>query len=176
VVYSAARGATLEHEPLEEETSVTSVDSIPRFPGESPEYRSARKALLTAEIELRRMVAEVAAQRQRLPRGGEPQDYVFDEMQSGLVTRTRLSELFAEGKPSLIVYSFMYGPEMERPCPACTSLIDGINAYTAQIGQRAGIVVVGKSPIAATTGTTWPRTRMASSYRPVTSSSSATGA
>lgn len=40
-----------------------------RFPGESAEYRRARNSLLGAEIELRRSIEAVAAQRRRLPRG-----------------------------------------------------------------------------------------------------------
>jgi predicted dithiol-disulfide oxidoreductase (DUF899 family) len=55
-----------------------------RFPGESGEYRSARNQLLEAEIELRRAIERVAAQRRALPRGGVvPQDYVFEEVASG---------------------------------------------------------------------------------------------
>jgi hypothetical protein len=51
-----------------------------RFPGESAEYRAARDELLRAEIELRRQVESVAAQRRALPLGGEaPTNYVFTE-------------------------------------------------------------------------------------------------
>src|SRR5438874_2292757 len=41
-----------------------------RFPGESDEYREAREALLEAELELRRHIEAVAAQRRALPLGG----------------------------------------------------------------------------------------------------------
>jgi len=37
----------------------------------------------------------------------------------------RLSELFA-GKPTLIAYSFMYGPKMDHACPNCTSILDAL--------------------------------------------------
>ena len=50
-----------------------------RFPGESEEYRAARDALLASEIELRRAITAVAAQRAALPLGGEaPHDYEFE--------------------------------------------------------------------------------------------------
>ena len=50
-----------------------------RFPGESAQYRQARNALLAEEIELRRHIERVAAQRRALPPGGElPQDYLFE--------------------------------------------------------------------------------------------------
>jgi predicted dithiol-disulfide oxidoreductase (DUF899 family) len=42
-----------------------------RFPAETDEYRQARDRLLQAEIELRRDVEAVAAQRRALPLGGE---------------------------------------------------------------------------------------------------------
>ena len=41
-----------------------------RFPNESSEYRRARNALLAEEIELRRHIERVAAQRRALPPGG----------------------------------------------------------------------------------------------------------
>src|SRR3984957_11534357 len=49
-----------------------------RAPGESAEYRAARNALLAEEIELRRHIERVAAQRRALPPGGEVKgDYRF---------------------------------------------------------------------------------------------------
>src|SRR5579859_2473827 len=55
-----------------------SVDPAIQFPGESREYRLARNQLLEAEIELRRTIERVAAQRRALPPGGAvPDDYVL---------------------------------------------------------------------------------------------------
>ena len=125
-----------------------------RFPGESETYRIARDRLLEAEIELRRQTEATAALRRALPPGGEiPVDYVFDEADAALTGAdnakpVRLSELFADGKDSLIVYSFMYGPAMQRPCPSCTSILDGLNGSVPHIRQRTNLVVVAKSPIA----------------------------
>ena len=45
------------------------VDPV-RIPNESAEYRAARTALLAEEIELRRHIERVAAQRRALPPGG----------------------------------------------------------------------------------------------------------
>ena len=51
-----------------------------RWPGESDEYRQARDELLSAEVDLRRQIEAVAAQRRKLPLGGQvKQDYVFEE-------------------------------------------------------------------------------------------------
>src|SRR3954454_7065929 len=75
------------------------------FPGESPEYRAARNRLLEQEIELRRAMEAVAAARRRLPPGGIlPEDYTFQ----GPGGDVRLSELFAAGRDSLAIYSFMF--------------------------------------------------------------------
>ena len=70
-----------------------------RFPGESERYREARDELLKAEIDLRRQIEAVAAQRRKLPLGGEAQDYTFQEWDAaaGAVRPIRLSELFEDG-------------------------------------------------------------------------------
>jgi len=87
-----------------------------RFPGESDSYRSARNELLEAEMEFRRNIEAVAAKRRQLPLGGRvEQDYVFDQSTGDSVQPVRLSELFAPGKDSLIIYSYMYGPNMAEP-------------------------------------------------------------
>jgi len=124
-----------------------------RFPGESEQYRQARDELLRAELDLRRRVEEVAALRRRLPRGGTlPQDYAFEEGGSDLddrdtVRTVRLSELFAD-KDVLLLYNFMFGPKMEKPCPMCSSFIDGLNANARHLEQRIALAVVARSPIA----------------------------
>src|SRR5215475_6071092 len=76
------------------------------FPGESPEYRTARDALLNQEIALRREMEALAAARRKLPTGGlVPRDYVFDgEGPSGAQVNVKFSQLFAPGKNSLVVY------------------------------------------------------------------------
>jgi predicted dithiol-disulfide oxidoreductase (DUF899 family) len=80
------------------------------FPGESAEYRAARNRLLDQEIELRRAMEAVADARRRLPPGGVvPEDYVFQAHgPDGTPARVRLSELFAPGKNSLVIYSMMF--------------------------------------------------------------------
>lgn len=120
-----------------------------RFPGESPEYRQARNDLLEAELALRRQVGEVAAMRRKLPLGGRvEQDYVFEELDNaGAVRQVSLSSLFEPGKDSLILYSFMYGPDWEKPCPLCTSLVDGFDGNAQYVRQRANFVVVAKAGI-----------------------------
>ena len=124
-----------------------------RFPGESAAYRAARDELLQAEIELRRQTEAVAAQRRALPAGGEiPEDYVF-EGEEGPV---RFSELFGD-KSTLVVYSYMYGPKMEQPCPSCTSIMDAINGEAVHVTQRVALAVVANSPLERILAFTTPR-------------------
>lgn len=119
------------------------------FPNESARYRQARNVLLAEEMELRRQVERVAAQRRALPPGGElREDYVFEGAGAdGRPARVRLSELFAPGKDTLAVYSFMFGPERERPCPGCTHFLDALDGAARHAAQRVNLAVVAKSPL-----------------------------
>ena len=114
-----------------------------RFPNESEDYRRARDALLAEEIELRRHIERVAEMRRGLPAGGKvPNNYRFGG-ENGPVT---FSELFAD-KQTLAVYSMMYGPTRERPCPMCTSLLSAWDGEAADVEQRIALAVVARSPI-----------------------------
>ncbi len=113
------------------------------FPNESAEYRAARNALLAEEIELRRHLERVAAQRRALPAGGEiPQDFELVS-ESGAV---RLSGLFGD-KDTLMVYSMMYGPQRKAPCPSCTSFLSAWNGTAVNLRERVAIAVTARSPI-----------------------------
>jgi predicted dithiol-disulfide oxidoreductase (DUF899 family) len=114
------------------------------FPNESAEYRAARTALLAEEISLRRHIESVAAQRRELPPGGEVRgDYRF----LGENGPASFDDLFG-GKQTLAVYSYMFGPQRERPCPMCTALLGPLDANARDIGQRMALAVVARSPIA----------------------------
>jgi len=114
-----------------------------RFPNESAEYRRARTELLAEEIELRRHIERVAAQRRQLPLGGPvPQDYVFQ----GEEGPARLSQMF-DGKQSLLTYNWMFGPKRARPCPMCTSMLSALDGEMPDILQRVGFAVIARSPI-----------------------------
>jgi predicted dithiol-disulfide oxidoreductase (DUF899 family) len=137
------------------------------FPGESAEYRAARDRLLEQEIELRRAMEAVAVARRELPPGGVvPEDYVFQGRgPNGAPGDVRLSQLFAPGKESLIIYSMMFprdpgddrpGPEggqtallplVEGPCPSCTALLDQLDGASEHVAQDLNLAVVAKSPL-----------------------------
>ncbi|MGO4525923.1 DUF899 family protein [Microvirga sp. 2MCAF35] len=114
-----------------------------RFPNESAAYRAARTALLAEEIELRRHLERVAAQRRALPPGGEViGDYRF-EGENGPVS---FADLFGAHE-SFAVYSYMFGPQRDRPCPMCTNLLGALEGNGADIQQRMALAVVARSPI-----------------------------
>jgi predicted dithiol-disulfide oxidoreductase (DUF899 family) len=131
------------------------------FPGESAEYRAARERLLEREIELRREMEAVAAARRELPPGGVvPEDYVF----VGAGGDVRLSELFAPGRDSLVIYSFMFPrdpsddrpgpatgdtaqlPLAEGPCPSCVAFIDQLEGLAEHAAQQINLAIVARSP------------------------------
>jgi len=140
-----------------------SVDPDIRFPGESGEYRRERNRLLEAEIDLRRAIERLAAQRRALlPGGAVPDDYRFEEAVEG-GGEVRFSELFAPGKDTLVVYSFMFPrssgdtrpgpasgetarlPRAETPCASCTSILDSLDGAARRLAQRLNLAVVAKS-------------------------------
>ncbi|MDQ4028773.1 MAG: DUF899 family protein [Actinomycetota bacterium] len=135
------------------------------FPGESAEYRAARDRLLQREIELRRATEGVAAARRELPPGGPvPEDYVFQGVgPDGAPTNVRMSELFAPGKDSLVIYNFMFprdpgddrpGPKSgqtallplaDGPCPSCTAFLDQLDGAAEHVNQHVNLAVVAKT-------------------------------
>src|ERR1700675_4637537 len=114
-----------------------------RFPNESAEYRRAREALLAEEIELRRHIERVAEQRRALPPGGEvKKNYAF----VGETGPASFADLFGD-KNTLVIYTYMFGPQRERPCPMCTSLLSAWEGEVPDIVQRVALAVVARSPI-----------------------------
>ena len=114
-----------------------------RFPNESAVYRGARQALLAEEIELRRHIERVAEQRRALPPGGEVTgDYRF----VGEHGETDFAGLFGD-KQTLAVYSYMFGPQRERPCPMCTSLLSAWDGEARDVEQNVALAVVARSPV-----------------------------
>lgn len=137
------------------------------FPDESTEHRAARDRLLAKEIELRRAMEAVAVARRELPPGGlVPEDYVFDGLGlDGAPSKVKLSELFAPGKDSLVIYNFMFPrhPQDERPgpgegstarlkredgpCPSCVAFLDQLDGAAEHVEQSVNFAVIAKTPL-----------------------------
>src|SRR6187551_3189260 len=122
-----------------------------RYPNETQEYRAARDALLKDEHELVAKTKAVAARRRALPPGGAlKEDYTFQWASAGKVgkklgERVTFSELFG-GKNTLILYSWMFGPNWDKPCPSCTSLMDGFDRSWYAVSRDAAFAGVAKAP------------------------------
>jgi predicted dithiol-disulfide oxidoreductase (DUF899 family) len=114
------------------------------------------------------------------------EDYAFQGAgPDGRPTQVRLSQLFAPGKDSLVIYSMMFPrysgddrpgpatgatarlPLTEGPCPSCTALLDQLEGMVRHSEERVSLVAVAKAPLeriltfAAERG--WQRLRLLSS-------------
>jgi predicted dithiol-disulfide oxidoreductase (DUF899 family) len=85
--------------------------------------------------------------------------------QDGAPADVPLSELFAEGKDSLAIYSFMFPrdpgdltpgpaggktallPLAERPCPSCTALLDQLDGAAVHVAPLVNLAVVAKTSL-----------------------------
>jgi predicted dithiol-disulfide oxidoreductase (DUF899 family) len=118
-----------------------------RYPNESQAYRDSRDALLREEQELVEKQRAVAAKRRRLPLGGRlKENYTFQWAVDGKVGQpVKVSELFAD-RTTLLLYSFMFGPGWDKPCPSCTSLMDGFDRTWYSVSQDAAFAAIAKAP------------------------------
>lgn len=114
------------------------------FPGEDESYAKARKSLLAEEIDLRRKIARVAAQRRALPPGPlMSAAYRFRDADGAVLS---LEDMFG-AHDTLVSYFWMYGPERDRPCPMCVNWLGAVNGNANDIGQRVALKIIGRSPV-----------------------------
>ncbi len=57
-----------------------------------------------------------------------------------------LAEMFGQ-HDTLVIYSYMFGPQREAPCPMCTSLMGGFDHKIADIRRRVAVAFTARSPI-----------------------------
>lgn len=116
---------------------------------------------------MRRAMEAVAVARRELPPGGPvAEDYVFQGARAdGSAGDVGLSDLFAPGKDSLAIYSFMFprdpgderaGPDEgqtsqlgieDAPCPSCTALLDQLDGAAEHVAQSLNLAIVAKTPL-----------------------------
>jgi predicted dithiol-disulfide oxidoreductase (DUF899 family) len=99
--------------------------------GTQEEWQAARDELLAKEKELTRRNDELARQRRELPWVRVEKDYDFETADG---TKS-LAELF-DGRSQLLVYRFMFGPEYDAGCPACSSIADNLDPNAVHLGAR----------------------------------------
>jgi predicted dithiol-disulfide oxidoreductase (DUF899 family) len=103
----------------------------------------ARMALLAREKENTRQRDELARRRRELPWVRVDQRYVFDGPQ-GPAT---LADLFGPHS-QLVVYHFMFGPDLAEGCPSCSFVSDHLDAATAHLAARdVSLAMVSRAPL-----------------------------
>ncbi len=126
------------------------------FPNESEEYRVARDKLLQKEIELREQIESLNELRRVLPMGGEiKENYEFRRVNDD--TAVKFSQLFAPGKDTLVLYSFMFAPDAAHPCTSCNAIGDSFDGNIPHLEDRVNFYIVTKAPV--TKMKAWAETR-----------------
>ena len=107
------------------------------------EWTAARNELLLLEKELTRRSDELAALRKELPWVRIDKPYTFHTADG---PRT-LGQLF-DGRPQLIMYNFMFGPDFEAGCPVCSSIADSFNGVLPQLRAKdVTMIAVSRAPV-----------------------------
>lgn len=110
----------------------------------SDRWLSARKELLQKEKELTRLRDELSEQRRSLPWERVKKEYLFDTPHG----QRSLADLFAR-RSQLIVYHFMFAPDWEEGCKACSLLADHYDPILIHLQQRdVSLVTVSRAPLA----------------------------
>ena len=60
-----------------------------------------------------------------------------------------LSQLFAPGKDTLVIYSMMFprAPDEDLPCPSCTQFLDSFDGVVEHASQRVNVAIVAKAAL-----------------------------
>ena len=115
--------------------------SLPKVVSQK-EWQRAVDQLRIKEKEITRATDAVNAQRRKLPMASIDKDYAF-EGEEGKVT---LLDLF-DGRPQLIVYHFMFGPDADAGCPGCSWVTDAMS-YPAHLNARdTSLVLISRAPL-----------------------------
>jgi predicted dithiol-disulfide oxidoreductase (DUF899 family) len=111
--------------------------------GTRQEWLAARAALLEREKEHTRAGDELARMRRELPWVPLEKGYTF-ESEHGPKSLTRLFD----GRSQLIVYHFMFGPQYEGGCPACSLTADGFDGTLPHLRAcDVTMVCVSRAPL-----------------------------
>ena len=107
------------------------------------QWLAARKELLEAEKELTRRSDELARRRQELPWVRIDKDYRFDTDDGS----ASLADLF-RGRSQILIYHFMFGPEYDAGCPACSAIADGFNGFAIHLANHDVMLwTVSRAPL-----------------------------
>src|SRR5947209_414728 len=112
--------------------------------GTREEWLAARQELLAHEKEHTRLGDELARQRRDLPWVRVEKEYRFETDEGP----GSLADLF-RGRSQLLVYHFMFGPEYQAGCPACSAIADGFNGFVVHLAHHdVALCAVSRAPLA----------------------------
>src|SRR5205085_8650918 len=82
--------------------------------------------------------------RQQLPWVRVDKEYRFDTDEGP----AKLADLF-RGRSQLLVYHFMFGPEYQAGCPACSAIADGFDGFVVHLANHdVFLCAVSRAPLA----------------------------
>jgi predicted dithiol-disulfide oxidoreductase (DUF899 family) len=111
--------------------------------GTRKECLAARLELLEAEKELTRRSDELARRRQELPWVRIDKKYRFETDEGS----ASLADLF-RGRPQLLAYHFMFGPDYTAGCPACSAIADGFDGSVVHLANHDVMLwAVSRAPL-----------------------------
>jgi predicted dithiol-disulfide oxidoreductase (DUF899 family) len=112
--------------------------------GTREEWLTARLKLLEAEKAHTRRGDELTKLREELPWVRIDKVYRFDTAEG----QASLSDLF-RGRSQLLVYHFMFGPEYQAGCPACSAIADGFDGFGVHLANHdVTLCAVSRAPLA----------------------------
>jgi predicted dithiol-disulfide oxidoreductase (DUF899 family) len=120
------------------------MDGIPNPPEvvSADAWQAALEALRAKEKEQMRTSDALAAERRRLPMVEVEKEYAFD----GPAGRASLLDLF-EGRPQLVLYHFMFGPNQEAGCDGCAMYVDNLGHLTHLRVRDTAFALVSRAPL-----------------------------
>jgi predicted dithiol-disulfide oxidoreductase (DUF899 family) len=106
------------------------------------EWQRALDELRAKEKDETRARDALAAERRRLPRVRIDKEYTLEAPRGD----ASLLDLF-EGRPQLIIYHFMFGPNQEVGCDGCSMVVDQIGHLAHLHARGVSFALVSRAPI-----------------------------
>jgi predicted dithiol-disulfide oxidoreductase (DUF899 family) len=102
----------------------------------------ARSRLLAEEKDFTRRRDQLSRRRRELPWESVEKEYAFD----GPDGKETLADLFA-GRSQLIVYHFMFEPDVDEGCPSCSFWADNFDPIIVHVNARdTTMVAISRAP------------------------------
>ena len=111
------------------------------------QWIEARKQLLAREKQFTRERDQLSAARRALPWVQVTERYEFERPRG----KATLADLF-DGKRQLIIYHFMFAPDWQAGCKACSFWADNFNGIVEHLAHRdVRLIAVSRAPLARLT-------------------------